>query len=116
MSLELLNDINNPIGKVYYKMELKFREFTGTTSIPTGRDGTVVVNKKRKLYDVPDHVFRRLENGKIKYERWSKYLDNGAIYEKEILDYIKANKSNEVVLRNQVSGECKLIQVVQKEK
>ena len=113
MSLELLNDINNPIGKVYYKMELKFKEFTGTTSIPTGRDGTVVVNKKRKLYDVPDHIF---ENGKIKYERWSKYLDNNAIYEKEILDYIKANKSNEVVLRNQVSGECKLIQVVQKEK
>lgn len=97
----------------------RFKEFTGTTSVAgAGDDGIVPVypKKKRKVFDVPDHIFKRLAPGKMKYERWAKYLSTFEEYERQIFEYIKSNRNHEVILRNQVSGEAKLVSIITKEK
>ena len=97
------------------------REFDGTgVSAVADADGQPHIKirkKKRKIFDVPNHVFEKLKDGKIKFERWSKYLEaNEAVYERQIISYLKANRNNEVVLRNQVTGESKVVTVVEKTK
>lgn len=78
-----------------------------------GADGIVVKKKKkRKVFDVPSHVFKRFENNeRVKYERWVKYIGAG-IYEDKMLQYIKDNKNCKVTIRDQVSGETKLIKSI----
>lgn len=99
----------------------RFKEFTGTNSVAgAGDDGVVVVDpkkkkKKGKIFDVPDHIFKRLSPGKMKYERWAKYLSTFEEYERQIFEYIKSNRNHEVVLRNQVTGESKLVTIRTKE-
>jgi hypothetical protein len=86
---------------------------TSTGSVAGAGDDSSTVpvfkKKKRKMFDVPPHVFKRFnENERVKYERWAKYLGQG-MYEDSLLKYVRDNKNADVVLRDQVSGEVKNI-------
>jgi hypothetical protein len=88
---------------------------TSTASVAGAGDDSSTVpvfrKKKRKMFDVPPHVWRRFKNNqRIKYERWSKYLGSG-LYEDGILNYIKDNKNVDIIIRDQVSGEVKNLSV-----
>jgi len=88
---------------------------TSTSSVAGAGDDSSTVpvfrKKKRKMFDVPPHVWRRFKNNqRIKYERWSKYLGSG-LYEDGILNYIKDNKNVDIIIRDQVSGEVKNLSV-----
>lgn len=96
---------------------IKFKAFIAEEGAPSmntgavpgaGDDSSVVVvrKKKKQTFDVPHHIFKRFEGkSKIKYERWSNYLNSGQIYEDRILEFIKNNRSHNVVLRSQESFE-----------
>lgn len=93
-------------------------ELPGTATpsvVGTGDDSSTVVvkrKKKRKMFDVPPHIFKRFENNeKVKYERWQKYLGQG-MYEDKMLQYIKDNRSSEIVLRDQTTGDIKTIKSI----
>jgi hypothetical protein len=89
---------------------------TSTASVAGAGDDSSTVpvfrkKKKRKIFDVPPHVWRRFKNNeRIKYERWNKYLGSG-LYEDGILNYIKDNKNVDIIIRDQVSGEVKNLSV-----
>jgi hypothetical protein len=85
---------------------------TSTASVAGAGDDSSVVpvfrkKKKRKVFDIPPHVWKRFENNqRVKFERWAKYLGSG-LYEDGILNYIRSNKTIDIVIRDQVSGELK---------
>jgi len=91
---------------------------TSTASVAGAGDDNSVVpvfrrKKKRKMFDVPPHVFKRFENNqRVKYERWAKYLGSG-LYEDAVRSYIQTNRNAAVVLRNLVTGEVKNITSVE---
>jgi len=92
-------------------------EMGGTTTgsvAGAGDDSSTVPvfrKKKRKMFDVPPHVWKRFENNqRVKYERWNKYLGSG-LYEDGILNYIKDNKNVDIIIRDQVSGEVKNLSI-----
>jgi hypothetical protein len=64
---------------------------------------------KWKMFDVPTDVFRRFENGKQKFSRWSKYLSTEDSNQSSILDYAKRRPKNTIVLRDSVSGALRQI-------
>jgi len=97
-----------PFKNWYYNEELGG---TSTASVAGAGDDSSVVpvfrKKKRKIFDVPPHVFKRFENNqRVKYERWSKYLGSG-LYEDGIKNFLESNKKVDIIIRDQVSGELK---------
>lgn len=73
-----------------------------------GDDSSTVVvrRRKKKQFDVPHHIFKRFEEKrKMKYERWANLLDSKQLYETEILEYIRNNRTHDIVLRSQETYE-----------
>jgi len=69
------------------------------------------LGQKRKYrdFDVPSEVFRRFQKGRIKFERWSKYLDLNDEGQKEVYEYARKNRSAVVVLRDSTTGALRAI-------
>jgi len=67
--------------------------------------------KKQKYhdFDVPSDVFRRFQKGRMKFERWSKFLDLTDEDQKKIYDYAKKNRNAVVVLRDSTTGALRAI-------
>lgn len=91
----------------------EWNEMTTTANVPGAGDDSSVVpvfrRKKRKMFDVPSHIFTRFKNNeRVKYERWAKYIGSG-MYEDGVLNYIKDNPGVEIILRDLVSLETKSI-------
>lgn len=62
-----------------------------------------------KMFDVTTETFRKFENGRNRFERWSKYLDVNDESQREIYDYAKKNPKNTIVLRDSSSGVLRQI-------
>ena len=62
-----------------------------------------------KMFSVPTYTFMKFKRGKIKYERWKKYLDEEDEHQCGILDYACKNPSKDIVLRDQHTGCMKAI-------
>jgi hypothetical protein len=62
-----------------------------------------------KMFDVPSDVFKRFENGRNRFERWSKYLDTNDESQAEILKYAKGSPKNTIVLRDSTNGVLRQI-------
>ena len=67
--------------------------------------------KKRKYrdFDVPSEVFRRFEKGRVKFERWSKYLDLQDETQRAVYEYARKNRDAIVVLRDSTTGALRAI-------
>jgi hypothetical protein len=62
-----------------------------------------------KMFDVKTDTFRKFENGRYRFERWSKYLDTNDESEREVYEYAKKNPKNTIVLRDSESGVLRQI-------
>lgn len=62
-----------------------------------------------KMFDVPGNVFSRFQNGRNRFERWSKYLDLNDEEQKCLYDYACKNIKNTIVLRNSDNGALRSI-------
>jgi len=57
-----------------------------------------------KIFNVKPDVFRRFETGRVKFERWSKFLDKDDPDQCKIYDYACKNRTKMVVLRDESTG------------
>lgn len=62
-----------------------------------------------KMFDVKTETFRKFENGRNRFERWSKYLDADDESHQAIRDYAVKNPKNTIVLRDSESGVLRQI-------
>jgi len=67
--------------------------------------------KKRKYrdFDVPSEVFRRFQKGRVKFERWSKYLNLEDEVQRGVYEYARKNRDAVVVLRDSNTGALRAI-------
>jgi len=70
------------------------------------------VRRKKKKYQeftVSDDVYHKFRNGKMKFERWSKYLNLENEGERAIYDYARKNYKGICVLRHEDTGQVRAI-------
>ena len=70
---------------------------------PTGKPK----KKKREVFNVSDDCFHKFRNGKIKFERWSKYLDLTDETQKKIYDWAKRHHNGSIILKNSETGQVR---------
>ena len=71
---------------------------------PTGRSKR---KKKCETFSVSDDCFNKFKNGKIKFERWSKYLDLTDESQKKIYDWAKRHHNGSIILKNSTTGQVR---------
>ena len=70
---------------------------------PTGKPK----KKKREVFNVSDDCFHKFRNGKIKFERWSKYLDLTDGTQKKIYDWARRHHNGTIILKNSQTGQVR---------
>ena len=70
---------------------------------PTGKPK----KKKREVFNVSDDCFHKFRNGKIKFERWSRYLDLTDGTQKKIYDWARKHHNGTIILKNSVTGQVR---------
>ena len=63
--------------------------------------------KKKQQFSVTPETWNKFKNGKMKFERWSKYLDLADESQKKIYDWAKRHYNGTLVLQNSVTGALK---------
>ena len=92
-------------------MSIEEESITSTGSVAI-YDRPLGPAKKRKYKEfvVPNDVFRRFETGRVKFERWSKYLNLEDAGQKSIYDYYNKTRGKSIIiLRNEETGALKAI-------
>lgn len=64
---------------------------------------------KFKQFEVDDSLFRRFQKGKVKFERWSKYLDMQNESHKAIYEFASKNPGVAIILKNGTTGAMRRI-------
>jgi hypothetical protein len=65
--------------------------------------------RRYRAFDVEPGVFKKFETGRVKFERWSKYLDMNNDNHKKIYEYATKNKKHVIILRNSENGALRAI-------
>jgi hypothetical protein len=90
-------------------------EDTSTASVATPPTGGskfkgIKPNSGTSTFDLPSDVFRRFSPGRMKFERWSKFLDLKDEVQNELYQYAKENNGkNKIVLRCSETGALRII-------
>jgi hypothetical protein len=63
--------------------------------------------KKCETFSVSDDCFNKFKNGKIKFERWSKYLDLTDESQKKVYDWAKRHHNGSIILKNSQTGQVR---------
>lgn len=97
-------------GVVFVEEQLIVEEFVLLEDAPTNATGAAVstdqpVIRKRTpkrfaRFVVNDDVFRRFGDGKVKFRRWSEYLNLEDDGQKQIYNFAKRNPNGVIVLQN----------------
>lgn len=76
---------------------------------PSMRPGHVF--RRYKKFAVESDTFRKFQSGRMRYERWAKYLDMNNAEHRAIRDYAHANRGREhlIVLQDSQTGALKAI-------
>jgi hypothetical protein len=83
------------------------KEETTTDAIAiVDRPLATVKNQKYRVFDVSSETFRKFESGRIRYERWSKFINED---EKDIVKYYNRNENSVIVLRNADNGALRAL-------
>lgn len=78
-----------------------------TMAMPPTSGG--LMRRRYKSFDVDSKLFRKFQNGKMKFEHWSNYLDMTNESHKVIHEYAKKNGNHVIVLRNKDDGALRVI-------
>ena len=70
---------------------------------PTGKPK----KKKCETFSVSDECFHKFRHGKIKFERWSKYLDLTDESQKKVYDWARRHHNGSIILKNSVTGQVR---------
>ena len=65
--------------------------------------------RRYKMFDVVPETFRKFEKGRVKFERWVRYLNLQDQKQKEIYDYATRNRRDVIVLRDNSTGALRAI-------
>ena len=70
-----------------------------------------VIRRKYRQFDLEPETFRKFEKGKMKFERWSKFLDLKNENHKAIYDYAYSNRGRDhtIVIRDSNTGALRAI-------
>jgi len=80
---------------------------TPTMAMPP--TGAVKPLRRYKMFDVVPETFRKFEKGRVKFERWVRYLNLQDQKQKEIYDYATRNRRDVIVLRDNSTGALRAI-------
>jgi hypothetical protein len=67
------------------------------------------MQRRYKMFDVKSETFRRFQTGRMKFERWARFLNMGDVAEKSIYDYATRNRNDVIVLRDSDTGALRAI-------
>ena len=83
----------------------------GLQSVDMNPTGTLLSKKplkrKKQVYNVSDECFHKFRHGKIKFERWSRYLDLEDTSQKKIYDWARRHHNGTIILQNSVTGQVR---------
>lgn len=80
---------------------------TPTMAMPP--TGPVKPLRRYKTFEVVPETFRKFQKGRIRFERWARYLDLQDQNEKAIYDYATQNRRDVIVLRDNSTGALRAI-------
>ena len=63
--------------------------------------------KKCETFSVSDECFHKFRHGKIKFERWSKYLDLTDESQKKVYDWARRHHNGSIILKNSITGQVR---------
>ena len=64
---------------------------------------------KYREFVVSNETFNRFQNGRTKFERWSKYLNLNDEVENSIFKFHRHNTNSVIILRNEETGALRAI-------
>jgi|GEM_PF-1177240 len=67
------------------------------------------LTRRYRAFDVEPEVFKKFETGRVKFERWSRYLDMNNENHKQIHEYARRNGKHVIILRNSENGALRAI-------
>jgi hypothetical protein len=67
------------------------------------------LTRRYRAFDVEPEVFKKFETGRVKFERWSRYLDMNNENHKQIHEYARKNREHVIILRNLDNGALRAI-------
>ena len=83
----------------------------GLQSVDMNPTGTLLSKKplkrKKQVFNVSDECFHKFRHGKIKFERWSRYLDLEDTSQKKIYDWARRHHNGTIILQNSVTGQVR---------
>jgi len=82
---------------------------TGDTPTMAMPPTSAKLMRRYRAFDVEPDVFKKFETGRVKFERWSRYLDMNNKNHKEIHEYARKNGKHIIILRNSASGALRAI-------
>ena len=85
---------------------------TGNTpnmAMPPDGNRLGTVRRKYRQFNVESATFRKFQAGRMKFERWSKFLDMQNETHNEIYNYAKKNRDHVVVLKDDDTGALRAI-------
>lgn len=69
----------------------------------------MVKRRKYRVFEMDSSTFRKFENGRAPFERWSKYLDMQNEKHQEVYNYAKQKRDHMIVLRDCETGAMRAI-------
>lgn len=80
-------------------------------AMPASMNPGPVIRRKYRQFDLETETFRKFEKGKMKFERWSKFLDLKNENHKAIYDYAYSNRGRDhtIVIRDSNTGALRAI-------
>lgn len=85
---------------------MKNEEMTTAAIDVVDRPLGAVQKRKYRVFDVSMETFMKFQTGRMKYERWSKFINED---ERGIVDYYNRNKNAVIVLRNSENGALRAL-------
>jgi hypothetical protein len=69
----------------------------------------LIRRRKYRQFEVESATFNKFSRGRMRFERWSKYLDLGNERHNEIYNYARNNRDHVIVLKDSVTGALRAI-------
>ena len=87
--------------------QIKEDEMNTSSAVDMNPTGKSKKKRKCETFSVSDQCFHKFKNGKVKFERWSRYLDLTDETQKKIYDWAKRHHNGTIILQNSVTGQVR---------
>lgn len=91
------------------KKKLKTEDTTSADIAVQDKPMGQIIRRRYREFDVPEEVFNKFQRGRIRFERWAKFLDLTDDVQRKICEFAKRNGKTVIVLRNSANGALRAI-------